>query len=307
METYSIANFSQICYETVATVGFFDGVHLGHRYLIARMKERAQPAGLKTAIITFAFHPRKVLQQDYQPKLLTGFDERLQLLASTGIDYCYILPFTREFSEITACDFIQQVLRKQLKVKELLIGYDQKFGKDRADAYEQYVGYGQACGMTVEQIEKRPETGGHISSTAIRRMLAEGKIREATAALSYPYTLEGIVIHGNHLGRTIGFPTANLDLDDKDKILPREGVYAVNVEVEGQRYKGMAYIGKRPTVTSAGEQRVEVNIFDFDKDIYGEHVRIEITEFLRPDIRFNDLDQLKAQLSQDRRDAMDVY
>ena len=308
MKTSYITNFSPIEYETLATVGFFDGVHRGHRYLIERMKEQALLAGLKTAIVTFPVHPRKVLQQDYQPKLLNSYEERLRHLTSTGIDYCYILPFTREFSEITACDFIQQILRKQLKIKELLIGYDHKFGKGRTDTCEQYVAYGQACGMRVRQIEKLTETDGqHLSSTAIRRMLMEGKIREARAVLSYAYTLEGEVIHGNHLGRTIGFPTANLDLNDKEKILPREGVYAVDVEVEGQSYKGMTYIGKRPTIASNGEQRVEVNIFDFDKDIYGEQLRIEFTDFLRPDIRFDNLDQLKTQLAQDRCDAIYKY
>ena len=307
METQYITDSSLMNHETFATVGFFDGVHRGHRYLIDRMKEQARTVGLKTAIITFPIHPRKVLQQNYQPKLLNSFEERLRHLASTGIDYCYILPFTREFSEITACDFIQQVLYKQLKVKELLIGYNHKFGKNRTDAYEQYAAYGQACGMRVRQAEKLPEADGHTSSTAIRRMLLEGKIQEAAVALSYAYTLEGEVIHGNHLGRTIGFPTANLDLNEKDKILPREGVYAVDVEVEAQPYGGMAYIGKRPTITSNGEQRIEVNIFDFDKDIYGEQVRIELTDFLRPDIRFDNLDQLKTQLALDRRDAIDVY
>ena len=304
METNDITHSSQIEHETIATVGFFDGVHRGHRYLIDRMKEQARKAGLKTAIITFPVHPRKVLQQDYQPKLLNSYEERLRHLASTGIDYCYILDFTRDFSEITARDFIQQILFKQLKVKELIIGYDHKFGKGRTDTCQQYAAYGQACGMRVRQIEKLPETEGYISSTAIRRMLGEGKIREATAALSYAYTLDGEVVHGNHLGRTIGFPTANLNLNDKNKILPREGVYAVDVEVERQQYSGMAYIGKRPTIASNGEQRVEVHIFDFDKDIYGEQLRAEFTDFLRPDIRFDNLDQLKTQLSQDKRDAI---
>jgi len=303
METNYI-NALSIEHETLATVGFFDGVHRGHRYLIDRMRIQAREAGLKTAIITFPVHPREVLQQDYQPKLLNSLEERLRHLASTGIDYCYVIDFTREFAETTASDVIQQILHKKLRVKELLIGYDHKFGKGRADTCEQYAAYGQACGMRIRQIEKLPETEGYVSSTAIRRMLREGKIREATAALSYAYALEGEVVHGNHLGRTIGFPTANLDLNDKNKIIPCEGVYAVDVEVERQAYKGMAYIGKRPTVTSVGEQRVEVNIFDFDKDIYGEQLRIEFTEFLRPDVRFANLEQLKTQLAQDRRDAM---
>ncbi|GHV57106.1 riboflavin biosynthesis protein [Bacteroidia bacterium] len=301
METIYITDSVQIKYETIATVGFFDGVHRGHRYLIDRMKQNARISGLKTAIITFPVHPRKVLQQDYQPKLLNRFEERLERLTSTGIDYCYVIDFTRAFSETSARDFIQQILHKRLRVKELIIGYDHQFGKDRTDGYEQYVAYGQSCGMKVSQTTKLPEPGGHTSSTAIRRLLSEGQVQEAAEALSYPYALTGKVIHGNHLGRTIGFPTANLDLNDKDKIIPHEGVYAVDVEVEDRRYKGMAYIGKRPTVASAGEQRIEVHIFDFDKDIYGQQVRIELRNFIRPDIRFEGLEQLKEQLVLDKR------
>ncbi|MDR0543556.1 MAG: riboflavin biosynthesis protein RibF [Dysgonamonadaceae bacterium] len=304
METIYITDSPQIEYETLATVGFFDGVHRGHRYLINRMKERSQVTGLKTAIITFPVHPRKVLQQDYQPKLLNSFEERLQHLASTGINYCYVIDFTREFSETGARDFIQQILCKKLRIKELLIGYDHKFGKGRADTFEQYAAYGQSCGMKVHQAAKLPESDGHTSSTAIRRLLSEGQVWKVAAALSYPYGLKGEVVHGNHLGRTIGFPTANLDLNDKDKMIPCEGVYAVDVEIEGKQYKGMAYIGKRPTVASAGEQRIEVHIFDFDKDIYGQQLRIEFMNFLRPDIRFENLEQLKEQLTRDKRNAI---
>ncbi|MDR2805048.1 MAG: bifunctional riboflavin kinase/FAD synthetase [Dysgonamonadaceae bacterium] len=304
MEAIYITGTSRIEHKTLASVGFFDGVHQGHRYLIDRMKEQARAAGLKTAIITFPVHPRKVLQQEYQPKLLNSFEERLERLASTGIDYCYVIPFTREFSETTAGDFIRQILHAQLRVNELVIGYDHKFGKGRTDAYEQYAAYGQACGMTVRRAGQLAETAGHTSSTAIRRLLAEGQVRKAAQALSYPYTLTGEVIHGNHLGRTIGFPTANLDLNDKEKVIPREGVYAVNVTVERQPYQGMAYIGTRPTIASSGEQRIEVHIFDFDRDIYGEQLRIEFTDFLRPDIRFEGLEQLKQQLTQDRRKAI---
>ncbi|MDR2683688.1 MAG: bifunctional riboflavin kinase/FAD synthetase [Dysgonamonadaceae bacterium] len=304
METIYITGSSPMEHETLATVGFFDGVHRGHRYLIDRMKELARPAGLKTAVITFPVHPRKVLQQDYQPKLLNSFEERLERLAATGIDYCYVIDFTREFSETTARDFIRRILHQQLHVKELIVGYDHQFGKGRTDAYEQYVAYGQACGMTVHRTGKLPETDRHISSTAIRRLLDAGEVEKAAIALSYPYTLSGEVIHGNHLGRTIGFPTANLDWKHKDKIIPHEGVYAVNVQVESHSYRGMAYIGKRPTVASTGEQRIEVHIFDFDRDIYGELLRFELTEFLRPDIRFNNLEQLKEQLARDKQNAL---
>jgi riboflavin kinase/FMN adenylyltransferase len=303
MEIIHINNSSQIKTETAATVGFFDGVHRGHRFLIDRLKRLARDTGLKTAVITFPVHPRKVLQQDYQPKLLNTLDERLRHLASTGIDYCYVIDFTKAFSETTAQDFIQGILHDQLQVKTLLVGYDHRFGKGGSGEYPQYAAYGKACGMNVLPVERLPEMDGHTSSTAIRRLLSEGKMKEAAESLSYNYTLEGEVIHGNQMGRTIGFPTANIALDDKEKMIPQDGVYAVRVLVENENYRGMAYIGKRPTVSSAGEQRIEVNIFDFDRDIYGECLRVEFTDFIRPDVHFDGLDALKKQLAQDKEKA----
>ncbi|GHS99309.1 riboflavin biosynthesis protein [Bacteroidia bacterium] len=300
MEIIHINDSSRIETETVATVGFFDGVHRGHRYLIDRLKRLAGETGLKTAVITFPVHPRKVLQQNYQPKLLNTLEERLRQLASTGIDYCYVIDFTKEFSETTAPDFIQRILHDQLHVKTLLVGYDHRFGKGGTGDYADYAAYGKACGIKVLPAERLPEKGGHTSSTAIRRLLSEGKMKEAAESLSYNYTLEGKVIHGNKMGRTIGFPTANIELDDKEKVVPREGVYAVRIWVENENYLGMAYIGKRPTVSSAGEQRIEVNIFDFDRDIYGEYIRVEFTDFLRPDAHFAGLEALKQQLAKDK-------
>jgi riboflavin kinase/FMN adenylyltransferase len=298
--------------ETLATVGFFDGVHRGHRFLIDRMREQAQTSGRRTAVVTFPVHPRKALQQDYQPLLLTSFEERIERLAETGVDYCYLIDFTPAFAQTTACDFIQQILYRQLCVRELMIGYDHRFGRDRTDSYEQYVAYGRSCGMRMYRTERFSSADSPVSSTAIRRHLSLGEVRAAAEALACPYSLTGTVIHGNHLGRTIGFPTANLDLLDKDKIIPREGVYAVTVELQCppllrdgdpvyRNMRGMAYIGKRPTVAAAGEQRIEVHIFDFDEDIYGRQLRIGFSDFLRPDARFDSLEELKAQLSRDKR------
>ncbi|GHT39054.1 riboflavin biosynthesis protein [Bacteroidia bacterium] len=306
MEIIYINNSSRIETETAATVGFFDGVHRGHRFLIDRLKRLAADTGLKTAVITFPVHPRKVLQQDYQPKLLNTLAERLRQLASTGIDYCYVIDFTKEFSETTAPDFIQGILHNQLHLKTLLVGYDHRFGKGGTGEYAHYAAYGKACGMNVVPAEQLPEKDRHTSSTAIRRLLSEGKMKEVAESLSYNYTLEGEVIHGNQMGRTIGFPTANIALDDKEKMIPQDGVYAVRVLVENENYSGMAYIGKRPTVSSAGEQRIEVNIFDFDRDIYSKRLRAEFVDFLRPDVHFDGLDALKKQLAQDRENALNV-
>jgi len=283
-----------------ATVGFFDGVHIGHRYLLTQLQSAAHKAHLQTVAITFSEHPRKVLQQDYQPKLLNSRSERLQLLATTGIDYCYVLDFTRKFADTTAQDFIQKILRKQLNVRQLLIGYDHKFGKNRTGSFQTYVEYGAACGMEVVCAEQLPETQRHTSSTAIRHLLAEGKVKQAAQQLSYPYTLGGTVIHGNHLGRTIGFPTANLDLDCKDKIIPLEGVYVARIHLDDETFFGMAYIGKRPTIGALNEQRIEVNIFDFDRDIYGKYITVEWLDFVRPDVHFDSIEALKQQLTADK-------
>jgi riboflavin kinase/FMN adenylyltransferase len=290
--------------ETVATVGFFDGVHLGHRYLIRQMKDIARKTALKTAVITFPIHPRKVLQKEYQPQLLNTFDEKLKLLSTTGPDYCYVIDFTKEFSEISARNFIREILHKQLHVKELLIGYDHKFGKGRINEYKHYVEYGNACGMNVLQAEKLLDENNPVSSTIIRNLLSKGEIKEATKKLFYYYALEGKVIEGNKLGRTIGFPTANLELTDKNKIIPLEGVYAVKVEIGDKPYSGMAYIGKRPTILSHGEKRIEIHIFDFSEDIYGMKIRIEFVDFIRPDMWFGSLEDLRKQLAEDKKRIM---
>ena len=289
---------------TIATIGFFDGVHCGHRYLIRQLKEQAAKSGLKTAVITFPVHPRKVLQQEYQPKLLTSFEERMKLLSTLGVDQIHVLDFTRELSDLTAQDFIRKILREQLNVNELLIGYDHKFGKGRNDGFEQYVEYGKDCGITVYQAKELPEKEKNVSSTLIRHLLLEGKIKEVNEKLSYRYELEGKVVLGNQLGRTIGFPTANLELKEKDKMLPNDGVYSVFVETEGKNYRGMAYVGQRPTITQQGGKRVEVNIFDFFDDIYGKNLRIELIDFIRPEVRFNNLEDLKEQLEKDRYQAL---
>jgi riboflavin kinase/FMN adenylyltransferase len=282
---------------TFAAIGFFDGVHRGHRYLIEQLKQYALSEKLPAAVITFPQHPRKVLQQDYQPKLLNTFDERMQQLTSTGVDYCYLIEFSKAFSETSAKDFIQEILYKQLNVKGLLIGYDHRFGKNCSESFEQYVEYGKACGM---KVFPAAETDEHISSTTIRQLLSEGKVDIVAQKLSCFYCLEGEVVHGNHLGRTIGFPTANLRLNDPNKMIPLEGVYAARVSIGENHYGGMAYIGTRPTVVAQGEQRIEVNIFNFDCDIYGEILRLELIAFTRPDIHFQGLEALTAQLTADR-------
>jgi riboflavin kinase/FMN adenylyltransferase len=288
--------------KVAATLGFFDGVHQGHQALINQLKEIAKEESLPTAVITFDNHPRKVLNQGYQPKLLTSLEERIFYLGQLGIDYCYILPFTQEFSNLSSETFITNTLYKQLKVKTLLIGYDHRFGKDRTGDFEHIQKNGKDCGMKVFQSSALQKDGIFISSTIIRHYLEEGDIKTAEQLLTHPYSLEGIVVKGDQLGRKIGFPTANIELTDKDKLIPKDGVYSVEVIVEGTAYLGLVYIGNRPTVNNLGEKRIEAHILNFNRDIYKQSIRITFKEYLRKEIKFDSIEELKKQLQQDSRE-----
>ena len=263
--------------ELVATIGFFDGVHLGHRFLIDEMKEIAKARNLPSAVITFPKHPRAVLHTDYQPKLLNSFEEKLQQLETTGVDYCIVLD-----------------------VKTLLIGYDHRFGHDRTDGFEQYVVYGTECGIEALKASPYDEGNTAVSSSEIRKLLQAGNVAEAAYLLTYPYQLLGHIVSGYKVGRTLGFPTANIRVDEPFKVIPGIGVYAVWVEVEGKRYKGMLYIGDRPTLNNGTDISLEVNILDFSGDIYNDSIRVSFVQYVRGDIKFDSLEALKAQLEKDR-------
>ena len=288
--------------ETIATIGFFDGVHQGHRYLLSQLKELAGKQNLKTSIITFRTHPRKALHQDFQPQLLNTFEEKIDLLSSLEIDYCYIFDFDQTLSEFSAEEFMSDILRKQLNIKSLLIGYDHKFGKNRTEGYEQYVEYGKKCGINVFKAKELKKHDKQVSSTQIRNLLLQGKIKETKQLFTYPYAIQGKVIVGNKIGRTIGFPTANIETNN-EKILPREGVYAVYAFVNEKKTNGMAYIGKRPTITNSGEKRIEVNLFDFNQDIYNRDIKVEFIDFIREDVHFQSIDELQKQLTKDKEMA----
>ncbi len=285
--------------EFAATIGFFDGVHRGHRFLIEQLKAIASEAGLPSAVITFPVHPRKILQSDYQPQLLNNFEEKLFQLSTTGVDFCFVLNFTKELSELTAEEFIREKLSKELHVKDLIIGYDHRFGKGRVNDFNDYKLYGNSCGMQVLQAKQLEETGLHISSTTIRHLLSEGNVEKASSLLSYNYTIEGQVITGNQMGRKMGFPTANLQITEPYKVIPAIGIYATRVHIDGSIYNGMTYIGDRPTVVSGGEQRIETHILDFVEDIYGKDLKIELVEYIRNDIKFDTIEELISQLVRD--------
>lgn len=301
MKVININESTVIQKETAGTTGFFDGVHRGHRYLVKQLKEKAATLGLPSSLITFSNHPKKVVEKNFPLALLNSFDERIDRLASTGIDCCYVISFTPAFSEITAEDFIRQILRQQLKIRFLLIGYDHRFGKGRNSTFEHYLTFGQTCGITVDKARKLPDDSvSSFSSTTIRHLLQEGDVKKAAGMLSYNYLLEGNVVAGDRVGRTIGFPTANIELVEKEKLIPCEGVYAVSVNLDGKKYTGMLYIGRRPTLSSQGEIRIEVHILDFNEDIYGKRIRVELIDFLRADRFFPNLNELQKQLEKDK-------
>lgn len=283
-----------------ATIGFFDGVHLGHRFLIDELKEVAQARHLPSAVITFPEHPRAVLQSDYQPKLLNSFEEKLDLLASTGVDYCIVLDFTVELSRLTAQEFISNILADNFHVGALLIGYDHRFGRDRKDGFEQYVAYGAACGMEVIKASPYDEGRTAVSSSEIRSLLANCRVEEAERLLTYPYQLRGTIVNGYKVGRKLGFPTANIQVDEPFKIIPGIGVYAVWVYLKDERYKGMLYIGDRPTLENGNNITLEVNILDFSGDIYNNEITVAFIYYVRGDVKFGSLEELKEQLGRDR-------
>ena len=283
----------------MATIGFFDGVHLGHRFLIDEVKAAAAERGLPAAVITFPTHPRSVLQQAYQPRLLNSFEDKLRLLATTGVDYCIVLDFTEALSQLSAEAFLR-ILATQWRVKGLVIGYDHRFGHDRRDGFEQYVEYGQRWG--IEILKAAAFDAGHtaVSSSEIRRLVQEGKVERAAQLLTYAYHISGRIVSGYKVGRTLGFPTANIQPDDPMQLLPGIGVYAVWVEVAGQRYKGMLYIGSRPTLDNGTQLSIEVHILHFSGDIYNDPIRVSFAHFVRGDEKFDSLEALKAQLMRDR-------
>lgn len=283
----------------MATIGFFDGVHVGHRFLIDEVKAAAAERGLPSAVITFPLHPRAVLQKDYQPRLLNSFEDKLRLLATTGVDYCIVLDFTVALSQLSAEAFLH-ILATEWRVKGLVIGYDHRFGHDRRDGFEQYVEYGQRWG--IEILKAAAFDAGHtaVSSSEIRRLVQEGKVERAAQLLTYAYHISGRIVSGYKVGRTLGFPTANIQPDDPMQLLPGIGVYAVWVEVAGQRYKGMLYIGSRPTLDNGTQLSIEVHILHFSGDIYNDPIRVSFAHFVRGDEKFDSLEALKAQLMRDR-------
>jgi riboflavin kinase/FMN adenylyltransferase len=293
----------------VLTVGTFDGVHLGHRKIISRLRDLATQINGESVIFTFDPHPRKIVAPDETNlRLLTTLDEKIGLFAKAGIDHLIIYPFTPEFAQLTYEEFVEHILVGQIHTKSLVVGYDHKFGKGRQGGFEFLKNCADRLGFQIEKLDVLLMNESNISSTKIREAIQVGDFDTANAYLGYPFVLHGTVVEGQKLGRQIQFPTANIEASDPDKIIPGYGVYAVKAKVLNQTYLGMLNIGSRPTVNNNADHRsIEVYLLDFDSDIYGEHLELTFFRKLREEQKFGSLDELKGQLLKDKSETIAYF
>ncbi len=288
----------------VVTIGTFDGVHIGHRKIAAGLKQTALATGGETVLLTFFPHPRMILHpEDHELKLINTINERAELLEQAGIDHLIITPFSRDFSNQLAEDYIREILAEKIGAKTVVIGYDHRFGKDRRGGLAEMEAAAPLYNFTLQEIPEQDINEVAISSTRIREALLGADIQLANSCLGYSFFITGKVIRGDQIGRTIGYPTANLFVAEAYKLIPADGIFAVTIDVAGKSYQGMAYIGHRPTINGMS-RNIEVNIFDFGDDIYNQTVRMHFQHFVRHDVKFTSLNALKEQLGQDKLDVL---
>lgn len=292
---------------TVVTVGTFDGVHQGHRALMGAVVKKAKERNARSVVVTFDPHPREIINPGKEGiKLLTTLKERAEILEDLGIDVLMVIPFDRDFSLLSSEEFVRDVIYERVGVSEFVIGYDHHFGRDREGTIDTIKKLGKELGFDSYVVSKQEMGEVTISSTVIRRTLAEeGDVKQAAEYLNRNYLLNGIVMHGDERGRTIGYPTANLKPEHENKVIPRNGVYAVHVRVNGDWYGGMMNIGVRPTF-GEDERTLEVNIFDFDEEIYGETIQVRFIDRIRDEIKFDGIQELKKQLAKDKRNSLEI-
>jgi riboflavin kinase/FMN adenylyltransferase len=302
---HSLEDFTRIP-NAVVTSGTFDGVHVGHQKILHRLKEIASKNKGETVVITFWPHPQMVLHpENHSLKLLNTFEEKAALLKAEGIQHLLRIEFTKEFSMISSIEFIQNILIDTIGTKKLVIGYDHRFGHNREGSFEQLKLNAANYGFDVEEISRQDVDHISVSSSKIRQALEKTDIETANHLLGKPYMLTGQVVQGDKLGRQLGYPTANIEVDSRYKLIPADGIYAVMVKYEHGIFKGMLYIGPRPTLN--GTKRViEVNIFDFNKEIYGESITVYFYQYLRGDKKFENLDSLKLQLHVDKEETLKI-
>ncbi|MDA3953171.1 MAG: bifunctional riboflavin kinase/FAD synthetase [Bacteroidales bacterium] len=290
-------------YNPIITIGVFDGVHLGHLRVLDRLKEIAKEKGGESVVFTLWPHPRIVLDKDAESlRLLTNIEEKKGLLSKTGIDHLIVCPFTKEFSQLEACDFIEEYLVKKIKVKHLVFGYNHQFGKDRKAGFDFLNECAQKYGFSTEKLDVRLVDNDKVSSTKIREYLTSGFLDIANKYLGYKYFISGNVIEGNQIGRKIGFPTANIKIPEPYKQVPKDGVYAVQVKLGEDSYYGMLNIGSRPTVEpTIITKNIEVHILNFDQKIYNQTITVSFHKRIRDEKRFNGLEELTQQLEKDKK------
>lgn len=287
------------------TIGTFDGVHIGHQKVLLNLINSAKKNSASSVLLTFFPHPRMVLQKNADIKLINTLEERIELLKKTALDILVIHEFTKDFAEETALDFVKNVLVDHLKISNLIIGYDHRFGKNREGNFDQLSEYGKIFGFEVNKISQQEIDHITISSTKIRKAIERGNIEEANRYLGYHFMLTGEIVKGKNLGEKIGFPTANLFIEETYKLLPKTGSYIVKSEIENQTVYGMMNIGYNPTVKGK-KQTIEIHFFNFNKDLYGKKIQIDVLKFLRDEQKFDSVDNLKNQLENDRQKSLEI-
>ncbi len=306
MRIYTSINDFTSSKKTIVTLGTFDGVHIGHNAILEKICKAAQQENLESVILTFFPHPRLVVSHNYDIKLLNTIEEKSILLEKKGIQNFIIHPFDKVFSELSPREFVTQVLVGKLNVQKIIIGHDHKFGKDRAADFNDLILFGKEFGFEVEEISAQQINEVSVSSTKIRNSLLEGNVSLANEYLGYPYVLTGNVVKGNQLGRTIGFPTANIEIPEEYKLIPKNGVYIVTANVNEQLVFGMMNIGVRPTL---GENKlsIEVHILNFDTDIYNQKIQVHVLVRLRDELKFESFEALKLQLETDKQNTIHYF
>ncbi|WP_289663696.1 bifunctional riboflavin kinase/FAD synthetase [Flavobacterium panacagri] len=303
MKLFHSINDFQSTKKTILTLGTFDGVHIGHKKILERITQNTENGKYESLVLTFFPHPRMVLQEKSEIRLLNTISEKTELLEATGIENLIVHPFNESFSRLTAEEFVHTILVDKFQIQKIIIGHDHRFGRNRTANIDDLIAFGEAYGFEVEQISAEEIQDVSVSSTKIRKALNEGNMALANEYLGYQYFLSGTVVKGKQLGRTIGFPTANIHIEEDYKLIPKIGVYVVRAVVNNQIVYGMMNIGYNPTV-NGDRQTIEVHLFDFDEDIYDQNIKVSLLRYIREEQKFGSVDALKAQLNQDRNEAL---
>ncbi|MCM0665662.1 bifunctional riboflavin kinase/FAD synthetase [Flavobacterium tyrosinilyticum] len=303
MKLFHSINDFQSTKKTILTLGTFDGVHIGHKKILKRITENTENGKYESLVLTFFPHPRMVLQEKSEIRLLNTIGEKIKLLEATGIENLIVHPFNESFSRLTAEEFVRTILVEKFQIQKIIIGHDHRFGRNRTANIDDLIAFGIEYGFEVEQISAEEIQDVSVSSTKIRNALNEGNMALANEYLGYNYFLNGTIVKGKQLGRTIGFPTANINIEEEYKLIPKIGVYVVKATINNESLFGMMNIGFNPTVNGE-KQTIEVHLFNFDKDIYDQNIEVSLLHYIRDEQKFSSVDALKAQLHQDKMDSL---